>query len=708
MRRLASAFLAALALSSAIAASAGTSDVLTCISDLNRALASANPEGRTFDITAKVVAANSRITSTIIVKDDTASVVLHNAVLEKWEKPFACGEILHLTGVVVVPRGMNPQPHIATAEWLAVEEPDPPRDVTIAEILGGGLNLQLVRVEGTVMDARRDDVDPKFAFLILHDENEIVYVTIHFDPKRADLERLVGARVSVTGTCACQSPRPQTGWNVSCGDFANIVIKQAPGNPFDAPDLFSGDGKSLHVIHFDWMSLRKASGRILASWGGSSALLKTGSGKIVRINFAEQTPPACGATIEAAGRPETDLFHLNLSRGTWRACDVKTEPDPPPVHVNAKDMLRDGHGETRIKYMLYGRPITIRGVVRSLHKPGDASGRMTLDDSSFPVTVEAGGASKAISRIAVGSKVEVTGTCVLDADTWRPQSPFPRIKGFFVVPRNDSDITVLSGPPWWTTSRLATVIGVLLLGISAMLVWNRSLARIAERRGRELFNAEIEKVGGDLRLEERTRLAVELHDSISQSLASVSMEMATASLYPKGADPEMTRHLAIAQRTLNACREEIRNCIWDLRRDTLGMSDMTEAIRLALLPHVKNAAMNVRFNVPRSRLTDKTAHDILQIVRELVVNAIRHGGASEVRVAGSLEGSTLKFSVSDNGRGFDNETALGVDDGHFGLQGIRERAGRMGGRLVIDSRPGGGCKATVHITLPQADRDDIA
>jgi len=700
--------LAALALSAAIAAGASTTDVITCVSDLNRVLASADSAGRTFDITAKVVSANNRKTSTIIIKDDTASVILHNAMLAKWKKPFACGEILHLTGVVVVPDGMDPQAHIATVEWLAAEEPDPPRDVTIAEILRGGLNLQLVRVEGMVMDARRDDVDPNYAFLILHDKNEIVYVVTRFDPKCADMERLVGARVSVTGTCGCRSPRPQTGWNVSCGDFSNIVVKQAPNNPFDAPDLFSGDGKSLHVIHFDWMSRRKTSGRVLASWGGSFALLKTASGKIVRVEFAGQTPPDCGATIEAVGRPETDLFHLSLCRGTWRACDVKTEPDLPPMRVNARYMLLDGNGESRVKYMHYGQTITIRGVARSLPKPGDAKGRMILDDSSFPVVVEVGGASKAISRIAIGSKVEVTGTCVLDADTWRPQSPFPHIKGFFVVPRNDADISVLSNPPWWTPAKLAALIGALLLGISVMLVWNRTLARIAERRGRELFNAEIEKVGGDLRLEERTRLAVELHDSISQSLASVSMEMATASLYPKGADPEMTRHLAIAQRTLNSCREEIRNCIWDLRRDALGMSDMAEAIRLALLPHVKNVAMNVRFNVPRSRLTDKTAHDILQIVRELVVNAIRHGGASEVRVAGSLEGSTLKFSVTDNGRGFDPETAPGVDDGHFGLQGIRERAGRMGGRLMISSRPGGGCKATVHITLPQADRGDMA
>lgn len=697
--------LAALALSSAIAAGAGTTDVLTCAAEINKALLSRESVGRRFDITAKLIWPSDSLSDTVVARDATGSVKLHDARLP----PSAVGGTFRFIGDINAMREGTLFLRTSASTMLSPGKADPPRSATLAQVISGDFALQVVKVSGTVVDACLDDVDRRFAFFMVYDGRDMAFATKCLANEQDDVKRFVGAKVSITGICSSDSPRAQTGWNVSCGEFGSIsVISPPPANPYDARDLFHDEEKYLHVGRFDWMSRRKTSGRVLASWGGTSALLKTASGKIVRIEFAGQPPPDCGATIEAVGRPETDLFHMNLCHAIWRPCSVDTSPDPRPVRVCVRDLLLDAKNKPQIHYRHYGQPITIQGIVRSVPRPGDERGHVIVEADTFSVTVEAGGAGKAIAGLEIGSTIEATGIHVLDADTWRPQSPFPHIKGFFVVPRNDADISVLSNPPWWTPAKLAALIGALLLGISAMLVWNRSLARIAERRGRELFNAEIEKVGGDLRLEERTRLAVELHDSISQSLASVSMEMATASLYPKGADPEMTRHLAIAQRTLNSCREEIRNCIWDLRRDALGMSDMAEAIRLALLPHVKNVAMNVRFNVPRSRLTDKTAHDILQIVRELVVNAIRHGGASEVRVAGSLEGCTLKFSVSDNGCGFDPETAHGVDDGHFGLQGIRERAGRMGGRLMISSRPGGGCKATVHITLPQADRGDMA
>ena len=85
------------------------------------------------------------------------------------------------------------------------------------------------------------------------------------------------------------------------------------------------------------------------------------------------------------------------------------------------------------------------------------------------------------------------------------------------------------------------------------------------------------------------------------------------------------------------------------------------------------AKMAVRFNVPRNLLSESTTRTILQIVRELVVNAIRHGQAKHIRIAGEMHENTVSFSVADNGRGFDPKAAPGPEQGHFGLLGIRER-----------------------------------
>ena len=130
------------------------------------------------------------------------------------------------------------------------------------------------------------------------------------------------------------------------------------------------------------------------------------------------------------------------------------------------------------------------------------------------------------------------------------------------------------------------------------------------------------------------------------------------------------------------------------------MPDMNDAIKLSLGQIIGKTALVVRFNVPRTRLSDKTTLAILRIIRELTTNAIRHGHATELKIAGCIDGETLRFSVADNGRGFNPESAPGIADGHFGLQGIRERLDLMDGDMAMESAPGNGAKVTITISIP--------
>ena len=135
---------------------------------------------------------------------------------------------------------------------------------------------------------------------------------------------------------------------------------------------------------------------------------------------------------------------------------------------------------------------------------------------------------------------------------------------------------------------------------------------------------------------------------------------------------------------------------------------MDAAIRQTLAPHVKNAALIIRFAVPRETISDNTAHAILRIIRELVINALRHGRATTINVAGIVEDDKILFSVKDNGCGFSPESAPGIEDGHFGLQGIRERIAPFNGGIQIESIPGKGTKATVTLTLPTTSRQSFS
>ena len=155
-----------------------------------------------------------------------------------------------------------------------------------------------------------------------------------------------------------------------------------------------------------------------------------------------------------------------------------------------------------------------------------------------------------------------------------------------------------------------------------------------------------------------------------------------------------------ASKMVESCRTELRNCLWDLRSQALEANDMGEAIRLSLGQVVDRAKVSVRFNVDRALLSDNTAHAILLIVRELASNAVSHGRASSVKIVGSIEAGKLKFSVRDDGCGFDPAAAPGIAEGHFGLQGIFERVERMGGEVAIDSAPDRGTKVSVCLDLP--------
>ena len=136
-----------------------------------------------------------------------------------------------------------------------------------------------------------------------------------------------------------------------------------------------------------------------------------------------------------------------------------------------------------------------------------------------------------------------------------------------------------------------------------------------------------------------------------------------------------------------------------LRMVTLEEKDFAEAVRKTIAPVAIGAETHVRFDVSRARLSDTTAHAVMCIIRELVSNAVRHGHAKTVSVAGELHDGALSLSVRDDGCGFDVDGAAGANEGHFGLEGIRERAKRLDGEFRIESAPGNGTKANVKLKM---------
>ncbi len=663
-------------------------------------------EGRTgvpFEITVTII--HQPCSDRYAVQDATGAVILDLA------EPLRQGRLSHgdhvrIHGTTVAGfRGHSCYAIGETANILSREAIPLPVEANAAGLVGGLFDNRLICFKGMVVDTFRDEIDPQWIFLVLKSEHESFYACCAPNDPNANMGDLIGAEIAVTGfySALVTEPRFHSGRYILCsGRDAISVLRPAPDDPFDVPLLTAKHHDSAASIN--GMERRRVTGRVIAVWHGDRMLLRTAEGRITRVDLADQKPPSYGMTVDAVGQPETDLYRLNLSRGIWRTNGLPVAVEPPPVDVTAWQMLHDYAERPAIQIEYHGRGVRLKGLVRSLPSFGYSDGRLALECDRYIVPVDASSCPQAFSEVEIGCTLEVAGICLIETENWRPNAPFPHVDGFSVVVRTPKDVRILSRPPWWTAGRLLSVIGALLAALAGVFVWNRSLNRLAERRGRELTEETVARVTADLKVGERTRLAIELHDALSQNLTGAALEIETSDVLIDGDPAKAHRHLGIAAKTIKSCREELRNCLWDLRNDALGEKTMDEAIRLTLAPLMDGTGLAVRFNVPRECLSDDTAHALLRIIRELAQNAMRHGHAKTVKIAGSLETDRLLFSVQDDGCGFDPQNHPSVRQGHFGLQGIRERVNRFGGTMEIKSEAGKGTKVTIALNLGNGGR----
>ena len=572
-----------------------------------------------------------------------------------------------------------------------------PPDITVAQILKGERSLERVRVSGEIVEAFPDETDNRFLHFYLFDRGQLVDVASQ--SRQLTLKRLlelVGARVVVRGRVQPQSEGFRNHSNPFVEELDGIdVLDPRPADPFDAPPLEKTANLSPNGIRE--LGRRCVSGSVLAIWQKNTFLMKSPLGPVKVVLTRSAEPPRVGDMVQVAGLVSTDTANVILKCALWRPCDAPCTADAreEPLDMSPDDLDAPYHRLTRFN----ARLVRVQGKV-SYSSPEAESGVLILvDRHQHAIRIDDGNHPAAFAGIPVGSVIEVLGICFCEIDPETLDLPFTRFKEFRVITRSPSDIRILRSPPWWTPERLFSVIGLLSAVLVGILIWNKTLRNVIARRSRQLAAEELAHSEADLKFDERTRLAVELHDSLSQTLTGAAMEIRAATMLKGNAPQEMISHLDAAALTLQSCRNELRNCLWDLRNQTLDEPDMTTAIIRTLEPYVNKSRLSVRFNVSRDRFSDNTAHTILRIVRELVLNAIRHGHAPAVKVAGSLDGSLLSFSVSDNGSGFDPTNRPGVRQGHFGLQGIRERLHAYNGTLSIRSSPGEGTKVNISIRM---------
>jgi signal transduction histidine kinase len=216
----------------------------------------------------------------------------------------------------------------------------------------------------------------------------------------------------------------------------------------------------------------------------------------------------------------------------------------------------------------------------------------------------------------------------------------------------------------------------------------------------EEMQAALERARQSAVLEERNRLAGEIHDGLAQSFTAICMQLGVAKeeLSSKEGDPLCNIQRAVE--LANFGLAEARRYAHNLRLSVVDEPGLVEALKM--LAERSNVVGRLRCDfrsscIPEERLPARIQHELLRIAQEAISNAIRHGKPTVVTVTLRWEPSNLILQIKDNGTGIPT-TRLVKSEG-IGLRSMRERAAQIGAKLVIRTGPGRGTRIIVTVPI---------
>ena len=209
----------------------------------------------------------------------------------------------------------------------------------------------------------------------------------------------------------------------------------------------------------------------------------------------------------------------------------------------------------------------------------------------------------------------------------------------------------------------------------------------------------------DERLGERTRIARDLHDTLLQSLAGASLQL-NAIAKTVAEAPELAQEkLRNIRLQIDASFRDARRKVWDLRSAALEGRDLPASLRESL-NMIAQGMDGFRLTVigEHRPFPPHVEEQVLRIAQECVANAARHAAASSIVVALRYGEESLVLTVTDNGQGFDLDTAM-RREGHWGLRNVRERAQEIGAPCEIVSKPGHGTECRIVVPFFRVDAE---
>jgi signal transduction histidine kinase len=235
--------------------------------------------------------------------------------------------------------------------------------------------------------------------------------------------------------------------------------------------------------------------------------------------------------------------------------------------------------------------------------------------------------------------------------------------------------------------------GVEFVGAVMDVTETRRAQRVARRSRERVLAARFTAA-----LEERTRLAREIHDTLLQGFTGVALQLtAVAHRTPDAATAAALGDVVgLAQRTL----DEARLAVWDLRAPPVTGGSLSDALRETAEQALRGTELGLELEVAGAPypVAPRVEAAIARVLQESLANAVKHADARSVWVRLRYAPRGLSLSVRDDGKGFQVDPEFRGYGGHWGLLGMRERALELQGSLRVESAPD--CGTAVVLRIP--------
>lgn len=605
------------------------------------------------------------------VQDATAGIYVEGSVSPKY---------LHLLSQFVEVEGVTGPgkfaPVIRETKFRVLGEGVLPKPqlFPFSELANGQQDSQWAQVRGIVRSAAVDRTswrEPALAMRIASEGGEFhVRVPI---AREQDFSSWVDSEVRIEGVCGSlyNTNRQLTGILFYVPRLSFIKV-EAPASevPLSALLRFSPAEGTRHRVRVRGVVGYQQLGK---------ALFLQSQGKGLRVLTQQSTPLEIGDLVEVLGFPAMGDSAPMIEDAAFHRLGHENVQQPLKLDLAAPWEQFDG--------------MVVTTDAKLLNRQAQPDGlRLMLQhgDMFFDADVAAGAAAERMLSIPLNSEVQLTGICLVrSGGLWQiPQS-------FRMLLRQPQDVVVLKTPSWWNTRHTLWVLGITGGVLMAVLVW----VVVLGRRLREQMSVIRQKRHSSAVLEERNRIARELHDTLEQELAGITMQLDLAVDCFQQA-PGVAQHALETARDMSrhsmveACRS-----VWDLRCQLLENGDLVSALTQIVEPLVPREQTKADFKIQGSpvRLPAPVEMNLLRIGQEAVANAVKHGGARHVSIELRFEPASVCLTVRDDGEGF--AAAQPSPTGHFGLLDMRERAQSMGSHLKVESEPGHGTRIAVEVPL---------